>query len=163
MRRLIDFVLHNPILLIVLVLWIGGLIGNIVKATRRARERAEAAARRRHGELPSGEARTAPPEPHATVPRTAEARPTAARHAEPSRSTEEVAREMRRILGVEEPSRGDVTTAREPASRQERTLEHPVARATRERAEREARVRAERAARAARQARPHTSPPGVGR
>ena len=139
MDRLVRFLLQNPILLVILLLWIAGLVGNLVKAARRARERAEQQARQRHGQLPSPEVRGTPVD----VASRARTEPP------PLRSADEVAREMRRILGVEPNERGDVATAPRPRSPDELT-EEQERRARAERAAREHRVRAERAARAER-------------
>lgn len=82
MRRLIDFLLQNPILLFVVVAWIAGMIGNLVKAARKSRERAEQQRR-----MPQVDARREP------------TAPTAPAHGRPAES--DVAAEMRRILGMD--------------------------------------------------------------
>jgi hypothetical protein len=70
--------------LLILVAWVAGMIGNIGKAAKKARERAEHAARAERVER----MKSAPSQP--------------AQPAEPgTRSSEEVAREMRRILGLD--------------------------------------------------------------
>lgn len=75
MNRLLEFLFKNPILLFVLVAWVAGMIGNARRAAQRRRQ--------------------APPIPTA--------RPsTPAGDPAERRSAEEVAREMRRILGMEE-------------------------------------------------------------
>ncbi|MFY9342233.1 MAG: hypothetical protein WAT39_07080, partial [Planctomycetota bacterium] len=80
MTRLIQFLLDNPIVLLVVGVWIVGMIGNIAKAAKTARERAERAQR-------TAERREAPALPdRAGSPREV-------------RTAEEIAREMRRILG----------------------------------------------------------------
>ncbi|MCU0866620.1 MAG: hypothetical protein MUC36_22775 [Planctomycetes bacterium] len=95
MRRLYMFLLENPVLLVIALAWIAGMIGNVRKAMQTARERT---AQRTAGgqQAPIGE-----PAPVAEP-----ARPL------PARSAEEIAREMRRILGVE--SNGDRSTHGEP-------------------------------------------------
>ena len=86
MQRLLEFLFQNPILLFILIAWVAGVVGNAVKATKRARERAEQMRR-----MPSAEPRPAA-QPVATE-----------RQASPS--AEEVAAEMRRILGMDPPAR----------------------------------------------------------
>jgi hypothetical protein len=144
--RLIRFLFEQPLLLIVLLAWVAGILGNIAKVAKRRRERAEQEARQRHGELPSREQRSAPAELRAEpgVP------PPLPQQAEP-RSSEQIAREMRRILGMEEPAGagGGVATARPDRAAEERVREERRALAERLRAERAARERAREAARAA--------------
>ena len=96
MQRLLEFLFQNPILLFILIAWVAGVVGNAVKATKRARERAEQMRR-----MPSAEPRPAA-QPVATE-----------RQASPS--AEEVAAEMRRILGME-----PVPEARRPREPQRR-------------------------------------------
>lgn len=115
MDRLIAFFLKNPILLIVVVVWLLGIVGNIAKAAKKARERAEAAARRGQRDEPA--APSLPPAP--------------ARAPEPMRSADEVAREMRRILGMEpdatDAARGDRSSSPEsPSRRDEPVAAEPV-------------------------------------
>jgi hypothetical protein len=89
--RLIEFFARNPVLLLVVVVWLAGIVGNVAKATKRSRE---AAARRPEPtSMPS-------PQPMRSEPAQArspvgDARPMGQRDAEA------VAREMRRILGLE--------------------------------------------------------------
>lgn len=82
MRQLFDFLMQRPILLFVLVAWIAGMIGNAAKAMRKARERAEAQRRM----PPAG------PPPVRTVGRS---------QAPGQASADDIAAEMRRILGME--------------------------------------------------------------
>jgi colicin import membrane protein len=147
-RQFFEFLRQNPLVLFVLLAWIAGMVGNLVKAAKRSRERAEQAARQRHGELPSAEARSAPPsmEPRPIESRAPEPRPSEPRHGD-ARNAEQIAREMRRILGVEEPTQGDVATVPPPLPREQR--EPPARRQHRDRTQHEERVRAERAAREA--------------
>jgi hypothetical protein len=83
--RLLQFLLSNPILLFIVGAWLVGAISNVLKVAKQRRE-AEARAGRR---VPTpGTASSSPAEsasPAAVGPR----------------SAEEIAREMRRILGVE--------------------------------------------------------------
>jgi hypothetical protein len=80
MQRLIEFLMANPWVALIVVAWVAGMIGNIGKAAKKTRERAE-------------RARSAPSQPQSrqqSLP------------AEPGRrSAEEVAKEMRRILGLD--------------------------------------------------------------
>lgn len=96
MRRLLEFLLQNPILLLVIGAWIFGMIGNILKAAKKAREKAERSSR-------APEPRRAAPAP---APATRSRPQPAAAESGNVRSAEEIAREMRRILG-EDPARGD--------------------------------------------------------
>lgn len=89
MRRFIEFVLANPIVLFVLVAWIAGMVGNVVKAANKRKTQAEVQRR-----LPSAPVRAAPP-----------------RDATGPRSAEEIAAEMRRILGTEQPQRRPARTS----------------------------------------------------
>ncbi|MBM3962567.1 MAG: hypothetical protein FJ306_11790 [Planctomycetes bacterium] len=91
MDRLIEFFARNPVLLLVVVVWLAGIVGNVAKAAKRARD---AAPRRSEPtSLPSPQPmRSEPPQARAPV---GDARPMGQRDAE------EVAREMRRILGLE--------------------------------------------------------------
>jgi len=91
--RLIEFFARNPVLLLVAVVWLLGMIGNVAKAARKARERAA----QRQASLPSPQP-TPVAEPRSSP--TAGGRPMAKREADA------VAREMRRILGLE-PVAGD--------------------------------------------------------
>jgi hypothetical protein len=88
MGRLFEFFARNPVLLLVVVVW---LVGNVVKAAKRSRE---AAARRPEPtSMPSPQPmRSEPAQARAPV---GDARPMGQRDAEA------VAREMRRILGLE--------------------------------------------------------------
>lgn len=92
MDRLFRLLLENPFLLLVLVAWIGGAIANVLRATKRAKERTEQA-RRDMGRRDEARAQRTAAEPVSTEPRTTE----------PSRSAEDVAAEMRRILGMDGP------------------------------------------------------------
>ena len=86
MGRLFDFLVNNPILILILVAWLAGIVGNAGKAAQKARERAERAER-------AEPAKSAPSPPASRPP---------SQPAEPgTRSAEEVAREMRRILGLD--------------------------------------------------------------
>ncbi len=83
--KLLSMLLKEPLILFVVGAWIIGIIGSVVKSAKKARERAEQAR-----QLPSEQVERARPEP-VQMP-TPVAR---------ERSAEEIAREMRRILGVE--------------------------------------------------------------
>ena len=76
MRRLLEFLLANPILAFVAVAWIAGILGNIAKAAKRRQQQASL------------------PRQQPTAP--------APRQADPQPDAEAVAREMRRILGQAE-------------------------------------------------------------
>lgn len=89
MPRLLEFFLKNPVLAVVVVVWVVGIFTNIAKSMKKARERAEASARRQ-------QRASAPAD---VVDRPAEGRGAAAPM--PERTAAEIAREMRRILGVE--------------------------------------------------------------
>ena len=123
MDRLIDFFARNPVLLVVAVVWLAGLVGNVAKAAKRSRE---AAARRpQTTTMPSPQPMRTEPvriEPPAARPPAGEPRPMGQRDAEA------VAREMRKILGLEpegrvesgaegrsEPVAGDRLERQEPA------------------------------------------------
>jgi hypothetical protein len=95
MRDLINFVLSNPILLVVVLAWVAGMVGNVIKSTQRARQRAEQ---------------------QRSMPR-ADRTPAAPPKAPPSgsRSADEIAAEMRRILGME-PEQVQRPAARRPAA-----------------------------------------------
>ena len=77
MKRLIEFLVQNPILGFVAVAWIGGILGNIAKSAKRRSQQS-----------------TLPPPAPQPIPRPAEAKSEA--------DAEAVAREMRRILGERE-------------------------------------------------------------
>ncbi|MFN7590776.1 MAG: hypothetical protein ACK501_09945 [Planctomycetota bacterium] len=98
MRRLLEFLLANPILAFVAVAWIAGILGNIAKAAKRRQQQAS---------LPSQQ-------PTAPAPRPADPQPDA----------EAVAREMRRILGQAE---RDEQRERERVVRPEPVTTEPVA------------------------------------
>lgn len=91
MGRLFEFFARNPVLLLVVVVWLAGIVGNVVKAAKRSRD---AAARRPEPtSMPSPQPmRSEPAQARAPV---GDARPMGQRDAEA------VAREMRRILGLE--------------------------------------------------------------
>ena len=89
MPRLLEFFLKNPVLAVVVVVWVVGIFTNIAKSMKKARERAEASARRQQRA----------PAPVEAAGRPAEGRGTASPM--PERTAAEIAREMRRILGVE--------------------------------------------------------------
>jgi len=93
MDRWLRILFENPFLLLVLLAWIGGAIANAVKATKRARERAEQAKRPAPDRRDEARVQRTSTEPTATEPRQTES----------ARSAEDVAAEMRRILGMEEP------------------------------------------------------------
>lgn len=76
MRRLFQFLFDNPILLFIVVAWVAGAIGNILKASKKAR----------------GASGGAPPV--SPPPRRAPVQPG-------RRSPEDIAAEMRRILGLD--------------------------------------------------------------
>jgi hypothetical protein len=89
MPRLLDFLFQNPILIFVLVAWAAGMVGNVVKAAGKRRESAE-------------QQRRMPSAPPAVRP---QARPQAHDRSQAGgRPTEaDVAAEMRRILGMDQP------------------------------------------------------------
>ncbi len=108
MREIIRFLMDNPLVLVILVAWIAGALGNMVKAMKKARERATT----------SQPMRVEPPVA-ARVPHRAEP----ARQPQPIRE-EEIAQEMRRILRQQsEPTAGDAQAAPQHPERQ-----HPVKR-----------------------------------
>ncbi|MEO6597371.1 MAG: hypothetical protein ABIP94_21725 [Planctomycetota bacterium] len=76
MDRLIKFVFDNPILLFILLAWVGGAVGNVLKASKKARDAGS------RTPPTSSPARRAPAQPG-------------------QRSAEDIAAEMRRILGLE--------------------------------------------------------------
>ncbi len=41
MRRLYELLLQNPILIFIVLAWVAGMVGNVVKSARKSRERAE--------------------------------------------------------------------------------------------------------------------------
>lgn len=98
MRRLIEFLLANPILAFVAVAWIAGILGNLAKAAKRRQQQAS---------LPRQQ-----PDPVATRP------------ADPQPDADAVAREMRRILGQAE---RDEQRERDRAMRHEPVTTEPVA------------------------------------
>jgi hypothetical protein len=86
MRELWQLLTQNPILLVIVAAWIAGAIGNAAKTAKQARERAAR--------------RTSPPPPQPEAARRREpVRPGPTRPAQ--RSPDEVAAEMRRILGMD--------------------------------------------------------------
>jgi hypothetical protein len=119
-EKLIAFLMREPLILVVVGAWLVGMLGGIVKAVKQARARAE-----RARQLPrESEASTLPPlaqqrpEPLASPSPSPSPAPVATPPAE--RSPEALAREMRRILGIEEPpaeaTRGNRAEPPEPAS-----------------------------------------------
>lgn len=96
MRRLLQFLVENPILLLVLVGWLAGLVGQIGKAAKKARERGQ----------------PAPAEP-----------PPA--DAEPELDAEAIAREMRRILRQPEPASPPPLPSPAPEARRPVGIERP--------------------------------------
>ncbi len=111
MDRLILFFQQNPILLFVAVAWILGMIGNAAKVAKGKRQRTEMA---RLPESPSPTERVATP---------------VRSHPVHERSADEIAREMRRLLGVEtEPSSGDRSSS--PAEASEVRQPRPTVRPT---------------------------------
>lgn len=104
MQRLIEFLMANPWVALIVVAWVAGMIGNIGKAAKKTRERAERAAER---------AKSAPSQPQAR----SQSRPPSLPAEPGSRSAEEVAKEMRRILGLdreEEPEQPSAPPPRRP-------------------------------------------------
>lgn len=99
MSKLLDFLMRNPILLLVALAWIGGIVGNLLKAAKKR------------------QARTGAPLPRTSMPNEAPAPVAAPAPKRPS--ADEIAREMRRILGQQE--------AREESSRGEDTDRRPSA------------------------------------
>jgi hypothetical protein len=89
MRGLFDFLLQNPILIFILLAWVAGMVGNVMKAARKTRERSEHQRR-----MPAARPSQAPP------PVRAAGRPAAP--GQPGQpSSDDIAAEMRRILGME--------------------------------------------------------------
>lgn len=112
MRGFIDLLLSNPILLLVLGAWLVGLIGNILKAQQKARQR--------RPERPEPPTAQPLPTQRPPVSRPAAARPSSppAASPRPVQSPEEIAREMRRILGLEqEPAPATAAPAPAPERR----------------------------------------------
>ena len=106
MPRWLEFLFANPLILFVLVAWIAGLLGNLLKARRKLRDMQKARERARSGTLSQPE-RQSPTWPEPAAERR-QREPASVRPAEPQpapaparRSDEEIAREMRRILGLE--------------------------------------------------------------
>ena len=97
MGKLLDFLMRNPILALVALAWIGGIVGNMLKAAKKRQARTEAPLPR--SSMPN----------EAPAPASAPARP----------SADAIAREMRRILGQqearEESGRGEEPERRPPA------------------------------------------------
>lgn len=86
MDKLLRILFEHPYLILILLAWIGGAVANVAKAAKKAKERAEKERR-----MPqAGEAKTA-------------AGPAATKADPGQRSAEDVAAEMRRILGMEGP------------------------------------------------------------
>lgn len=103
MRGFFDLLLRNPILLLVLGAWLVGMIGNILKAQQKARQRRPArpeppVARPLPTErAPMSRSPVASPPTASPAPAPRQPRP----QPRPVQSPEEIAREMRRILGLE--------------------------------------------------------------
>jgi len=97
MRGLFDFLLQNPILIFILLAWVAGMVGNVMKAARKTRERVEQQ-RRMPTARPS---QAAPPPVQAAGRPMAPGRP--AQAGQPS--SDDIAAEMRRILGMEPTAR----------------------------------------------------------
>lgn len=109
MDKLIELLLKNPIIAVFLVIWIAGSIGNAVQAKKRAEKR-----RRRSGpksepaqtrvepvSRPSPVARQAPQPSSAPQPSPAPAAGGGRLSGSAAQTPEQIAREMRRILGLE--------------------------------------------------------------
>jgi hypothetical protein len=112
MHRLWDFLWHNPILLFVLGAWLIGMIGNVIKARTNARERAEKLTR----------PQPVPPPRGATQQQQAPVRQTPpARTARAPQSAEDIAREMRRILGLD-PDAAQATAPQQAPVQQQATV-----------------------------------------
>ena len=94
MDRLFEFLRSNPIVVFVLLAWLAGMIGNVVKAAGKARERT---ARQR------GPAANAAPRA-----------PQAGGAPAGRRSADDIAAEMRRLPGLEPEAPQPVTTAEPP-------------------------------------------------
>ncbi len=139
MDRLIEFFARNPILLLVGVVWLFGVLGNLGKAARQARERAEAARRRQE----AGGAQPGVRGADAVM------RPAPAQSPQPQpqpqpmddERAQAVAREMRRILGIEPEAREEArqappvkarpeprASAAEPVAGDRRSVEPPTRR-----------------------------------
>ncbi len=91
--RLLQLVIDNPWLLFIAVAWLAGMIGNAAKAAKKARERAG---------QPGAPSRSLRPQSTPATPR--------------QRSAEEVAAEMRRLLGLSPEAKEErkVEVRREP-------------------------------------------------
>lgn len=99
MNQLLRILQENPILLVILVVWIAGAVGNVARSAKKG----EAERKRRYERMADDREREARIEQQ-------QARPAA-------RSADEVAAEMRRILGMEEAQ--EKAPARGPAARPE--------------------------------------------
>jgi hypothetical protein len=95
MDKLLELLLKNPIIAIFVVIWIAGSVGNVLKAKKRA----ETARRRRPGPAPSPQQLAPQPAP-VSRPGPATSRGRLANSQ--AQTPEEIAREMRRILGLED-------------------------------------------------------------
>lgn len=82
MNRLLRLLFDNPVLIFILFAWVAGVIGNIAKGRARARARGGAS-------------------PGAAGAPTRTAPPPVQRSQAPNRTAEEVAAEMRRVLGLD--------------------------------------------------------------
>lgn len=105
MDQLLRFLMQNPIIALVVVFWVIGAISNVRTA---AKKREQAQARRD----------AATPAPRANTPASPPQRL-------PSRDAEEVAREMRRILGLPEPATPQ-PTAPKPVAPAPRPVGPPI-------------------------------------
>jgi len=100
MGTLWDLLRDNPILLFVLLAWVAGAVGNVLRSQKKAKEQA---APRRASRTPSdtaapsaaGKRAPSSPRPVASAP------PPAPAAGQGSKSADEVAAEMRRILGLD--------------------------------------------------------------
>jgi hypothetical protein len=102
--RWIDFLLRNPLLLLVALAWIAGVINNAIKAKKKADENRRRREQQRHGGSPGTIPDAAKAEPAAALARQAPPPPrpvTAPATRQPQSSPEQIAQEMRRLLGLE--------------------------------------------------------------
>lgn len=122
MEQLIRFLLQNPIWLFVLLAWVLPAVGTLLRraATRAAERNRQMQQRQQHDQAHADRSGRMPAEVEA-----------------PARSAEDIAREIRRMLGVEPEPRAEPEPqpqpAPAPASRQEQRR-HPAPRSAHERA-----------------------------
>lgn len=98
MRRLIEFLQANPILVFILLAWIAGIVGNMMRAVRKAASQ-----------------RGVPPSP-----------PPLRRPREGAAGADDVAAEMRRILGLPPEAPGEARSQPRPQRREAPVPRRPV-------------------------------------